>query len=98
MFEGADLLEAADAAVLEQIRDRELCDRYENEITEAEYLQGLLEEHRREAKRALAPEVSIEVFTDAEPITRLIEVEARARTPRAAWPVRPRTPMWCPRC
>ncbi|MGI8653097.1 MAG: hypothetical protein ACR2I7_09915, partial [Geodermatophilaceae bacterium] len=46
MFEAQDLLDAADAAVLQQILDRELCDRYDNEITEPDYLQGLLDEHR----------------------------------------------------
>jgi len=89
MFETQDLLDAVDAAVLQQILDRELCDRYDNEITEPEYLQGLLDEHRGAPFLAFARELSdsdLHALSDSEAITRLVQVEtaiARAHALRA---------------
>nr|MBA3368337.1 hypothetical protein [Geodermatophilaceae bacterium] len=80
---------STNAALLHQILDRDLCARYENEITEEEYLRGQLEEHRQTPNLAFARDVSdteLNALSDAEAMERLIQVEAgiaRAHSLRA---------------
>ncbi|MDQ3715212.1 MAG: 13E12 repeat family protein [Actinomycetota bacterium] len=89
MFEDVDLFEDADVALLKQILDRELCDTYEQEITEAEYLRGRITEHRQAPNLVFARDLSdpdLNALSDAEAMERLVQVEAgiaRAHSLRA---------------